>query len=305
MGTVLCVGEALISLTPTAGTRLGDTDRLHVGEAGAELNVAVHLSRLGLRARFAGRVGADPFGARIRSTLVAAGVDDTFLEEDPLRRTGLYVKDPRGATTGMLYYRGGSAATAYRQVPRAAMDGVTHVHVTGITPALSADCRALVEALLRQRAVPVSFDVNYRLALWPPEEAGTVLLDLARRAAIVFVGLDEAGQVWGCRRPEDVRALLPEPAHLVVKDGSGPAVAFVGQEAVTEPAPAVEVVEPVGAGDAFAAGYLAATSLGRPPRTALRWGHTLAASVLRSLGDHGSTPARAVLEALDENGAPR
>lgn len=296
MTGVLCVGEALVSLTPVSGV-LETTERLHVAEAGAELNVAIHLGRLGVPVRYAGRVGADPFGTRIRSSLARAGVDTTFLEDDGARPTGLYVKDARNGDTRMLYYRSGSAGSSYDALPPAALDGMSHVHVTGVTPALSAGCRSLVERLL-DIGPPVSFDVNFRPALWSAADAGPVLLDLARRADTVFVGLDEAEAVWGCTTPNAVRELLPEPSQLVVKDGGRGAVVFAGRSVVTEPAIAVEVVEPVGAGDAFAAGYLAALELGHQARTALRWGHAVAASVLRDLGDHETTPDRAALAEL-------
>lgn len=301
MSTVLCVGEALISLTPLGGMSLNDAAQLHVSEAGAELNVALHLARLGVPTRFAGRVGADPLGARLRRTLEEGGVDARYLEEDPTRRTGIYLKDPLGASTTVHYYRKGSAATAYREIPEAATTGVGHVHLSGITTALSKDCRHLVGSLLTRRGFRTSFDVNYRAALWSPVEAGDLLRDLSRRADIVFVGLDEAAAVWGTTTHDDVRRLLPQPAELVIKDGPRAAVAFVGDRVYREPAPVVEVVEPVGAGDAFAAGYLAARHKSRDPATALRWGHALASSVLQVLGDHETDLDEAALEQLDDD----
>ncbi|MBC9822640.1 sugar kinase [Terrabacter sp. MAHUQ-38] len=303
MGAVLCVGEALISLVAPAGTPLESADELFVSAGGAELNVAVHLARLGVATRFAGRVGSDAFGRRLRRTLEDAGVDAAHLEEDPDRVTGMYVKDVTGSVTTMRYYRSASAATTYRHVPDQALHGVEHVHLTGITPALSADCLALVQDLLGAHRVHTSFDVNYRRALWDPAVAGGVLEGLAQEADTVFVGLDEAAEIWGCATARDVRRVLPRPAELVVKDGAHEAVAFVGSEIVSVPAPRVEVVEPVGAGDAFAAGYLAARTLDREPEVALRWGHGLAGAVLQQLGDHGIHVGREQLEAMAEGGA--
>jgi 2-dehydro-3-deoxygluconokinase len=298
MSAVLCVGEALISLTPPAGASLLTTSDLVVSAGGAEVNVAVHLARLGVPTRFAGKVGADTFGARLRRTLEEAGVDTRYLEDDPDRPTGLYVKDAHGSGTTMRYYRSGSAATTYRRVPDDALVGAAQVHLTGITPALSPECRELVRDLVGDSNRRTSFDVNYRRALWEPDEAGDVLACLARRAQTVFVGLDEAADVWGCHTPEDIRELLPEPAELVVKDGPHPAVAFVGDQVLRVPAPHVDVLEPVGAGDAFAAGYLAARHLGHDPGRAMHWGHTLAGAVLQVLGDHGAAADRSILEEL-------
>ena len=124
--------------------------------------------------------------------------------------------------------------------------------------------------------------------------APEVLFALADRADIVFVGLDEAQALWG----EDladaaaVRALLPGPRTLVVKDGSRAATAFVGPLSHTVPALGVEVVEPVGAGDAFAAGFLAGRRRYEDPVRALRLGHLTAASALRVTSDHGPLPPK-------------
>lgn len=298
MSTILCVGEALISLTPPVGTPLQEASDLLISTGGAEVNVAAHLARLGVPTRFAGKVGDDPFGVRLRQTLAELGVDTRYLEVDPDRPTGLYLKDANGSGTTMRYYRSTSAATSYRHVPDEALDDVKHIHLTGITPALSDDCRELVEDLLARPHVRTSFDVNYRSALWGVAEAADILQSLAEQADIVFVGLDEAGDVWGCRTVDDVRRLLPQPSELVVKDGAREAVAFTGSQVVRVPAPIIEVVEPVGAGDAFAAAYLAARHHGRDPEDALRWGHALAGAVLQVLGDHGVAMDRTRLEEL-------
>jgi 2-dehydro-3-deoxygluconokinase len=302
MSAVLCVGEGLISLTPPTGIPLESATELVVSTGGAEVNVAIHLARLDVPTRFAGKVGADPFGARLRHTLDNAGVDTRHLEEHPDLPTGLYVKDATAGTTTSRYYRQGSAARTYRRVPNAALVGVGHVHLTGITPALSDDCHALVRDLLGLEHVRTSFDVNYRRALWDVPEAAQVLRSLASQADTVFVGLDEAGEVWGSETPEEVRRLLPQPSELVVKDGSHEAVAFVGSQVHRVPAPPVEVIEPVGAGDAFAAGYLAARHFDLDSDRALRWGHALAGTVLRVLADHALID-RAILENQAREGA--
>lgn len=298
-GIVLCVGEPLIALTPEAGESLESADRFTVAEGGAELNVAIHLARLGVPVRFAGRVGDDPLGRRLRATLSREGVDVSALALDEALPTGLYLKEPGQGGTAVHYFRRGSAATILDRLPDGARDGVAHVHVTGIVAALSDACRSLVLGLLAdQRSYAVSFDVNYRPALWEPGVAAPVLMNLARHADIVFVGLDEARRLWRADSPQAVRSLLPQPAEVVVKDGERPAVAYVrGEPTVVEPALTVDVVEPVGAGDAFAAGYLATRLDGGDVRSALRVGHALASDVLRANSDHGAPPDPGLLAA--------
>ena len=154
------------------------------------------------------------------------------------------------------------------------------VHLSGITPALSASCAALIDTVIdRVAAGPgtLAFDVNHRAALWAPGAAASALLPLARRADLVFVGLDEAECLWHTATADDVRALLPEPTTLVVKDGDVGATEFRRaarrrRPHVRAPAIRIEVVEAVGAGDAFAAGYLAALLQGADAAARLqRW----------------------------------
>jgi 2-dehydro-3-deoxygluconokinase len=294
---IVCVGESMVVLTPDPLGALASAETLRRGAGGAESNVAGYLAPLGVRVAWASRVGADPFGAFVHATIAAAGVDCRWVTTDPDAPTGIYFKDPG---RGVHYYRRGSAASRlgpplWNVVTPAAP---RWLHLTGITPALSDSCRALVEAALYERAVPgaaVSFDVNYRPALWEPGTAAPVLRDLASRADLVLVGLDEAEALWGCATADDVRALLPAPPTLVVKDGAVGATAFGADGRVFVPANAVEVVEPVGAGDAFAAGYLFGTLRNLPPEARLRLGHTLAAAALGSTGDTGAAPPADVL----------
>ena len=161
-------------------------------------------------------------------------------------------------------------------------------HISGITPSLSASCAALIESVLdraQHSDTVVSFDVNYRAALWPIDEAGPALLALARRADIVLVGLDEAEVLWGTTTPEEVRALLDAPGILVIKDGDVGATEFSAEGTVFVPAHTVDVVEAVGAGDAFAAGYLSGYLTGLTPEQRLGLGHDRAALVLQSTTD--------------------
>jgi 2-dehydro-3-deoxygluconokinase len=282
---VLCVGEALVALTPPRGESLVTAGELHVSSAGAEANVAVHLARLGVPARFAGGVGNDPLGRRLARSLSSAGVDLSALELDPELPTGLYLKDPSAIGTNVYYYRSESPITRLDRLPPEALTAVDHVHLSGITPGLSAACLRLTRSLL-EGPHTTSFDVNYRSPLWSVEEAAPLLLGLARRADLVFVDQDEAHRLWGAVAAADVRALLPD-VELVVKDGAHAAYAFLGAHHADAQALRVDVVEPVGAGDAFAAGYLSARRAGDSLAASLRVGHALAAHVLTSVHDQG------------------
>jgi 2-dehydro-3-deoxygluconokinase len=305
-GPVTCIGETMAALIPEPAAPLDGAGLLEIRIAGAESNVAMYLADHGVPARWVSALGDDPFGHRIRAEVAASGVDISGVRIDPHRPTGLLVKDPGTEGTRVHYYRRGSAASALTPdlLDDDAVRSAGLIHLSGITPALSAGCRNLVTALLEpdiaERPCPVSFDVNHRAALWTDGAAATVLLGLARRADITFVGLDEAQALWGDGLADAfaVRDLLPQPPILVVKDGARAATAFDGPRVHTAPAPRVEVIEPVGAGDAFAAGFLAGLLRGEKPVRALRLGHLTAGAALRVTGDHGPLPDRARLAEL-------
>ena len=293
---VVTVGESMILVTPAGSESLESAKAFTLDVGGAESNVAVHLHQMGHRVRFLGAVGDDALGRRICYTLRSAGLDISHVKIDPEASTGVYFKDPGQA---VYYYRSGSAAS--RLGPEAVTDEVLNnasvVHLTGITPALSDQCRALafdVAHRARRAGVIVSVDVNYRPALWPIEIAANHLLKLCQLADIVFVGLDEARQVWGCTTPADVRALFPNVARVVVKNDSVGATEFQGDDEVFVASRPVEVVEAVGAGDAFAAGYLSGVLQGFSSESCLRLGHERAEKTLLSMADYPKTDDQGV-----------
>ncbi|MFC7846961.1 sugar kinase [Arthrobacter sp. NPDC057388] len=304
---VVCVGETMAVVAPPATESLAIAEECLLGIGGAESNVATQLAELGIAVAWAGRVGRDAFGERILHTLAGRGVDVSRAEEDANAPTGVYFKEPdTGSGARTLYYRQGSAASRMEpgDLTRWGLKTAPWVHISGITAALSPGCRSFLEVLFDARTAsgaPISFDVNYRAALWSATDAAPVLLELARRAEVVLVGLDEAGTLWECATAEDVARLLPEPAHLVVKDGGTEAVEFIrapdGAEQIHRaPARPVKIIEPVGAGDAFAGGYLAGLLRGATPGDRLSLGHSVAAWTLGTRGDyrpgHGLTAPR-------------
>lgn len=162
------------------------------------------------------------------------------------------------------------------------------VHLSGITPALSPSCSALVDAIFERldwKRRLVSFDVNFRAGLWRVADAAPRLHRLAQRADIV-VGLDEAELLWGARTPDEVRSLLHAPDRLVVKDSDVGATEYSPAGETSVPALKVDVLEAVGAGDAFAAGYPGATLDGHGATERLMAGHRRAALALRSMSDY-------------------
>ncbi|MFJ6194643.1 sugar kinase [Micromonospora sp. NPDC092111] len=301
---VVTVGESMVVLSPDPAGSLERADRLGVSVGGAESNVATGLAGLGHRAGWVSRVGDDPFGRRVLRHVAAAGVDTSLVSVDPDAPTGVYLKDPSPGGTAVHYYRAGSAAS--RLGPQVLDDpglaGVRLLHLSGVTAALSPSCAALVRRAVTDRPLPaarVSFDVNHRARLWPADVAAPVLRRLADRADVVLVGLDEARALWGVADPGAVRDLLPGPELVVVKDAEVGATALPRTgPAVFVPALRVPVREPVGAGDAFAAGYLSGLLRGLDPQRCLRLGHLCAAPTLTVPGDTAPPPGRALADRL-------
>ncbi|WP_223245151.1 PfkB family carbohydrate kinase, partial [Streptomyces sp. CBMA156] len=182
----------------------------------------------------------------------------------------------------------------------ALLTGARLLHLSGITAALSDDCLALLRALLADRRPGrvVSFDLNWRPSLWRDRDPA-VLPPLLDAADLLLLGADEAEAAFGTGDPAALRRRFPAPATVVVKDAANQVTAMDREgTAVTEPALVVEVVEATGAGDAFAAGYLAGTVRGLDQRRRLRLGHLSAACALTAHGDQAELPDAAVVAAL-------
>jgi len=306
---VVTMGETMVSLRTGTPLRLGGT--LSMTMAGAESNVAIGLARLGHTVRWGGRGGADELGAYILRTLRAESVAVDTVVVDAERPTGLMLAERRVADVSRVsYYRAGSAGSALSASDAAAClaDAPRVLHVTGITPALSESAaEAVTEAIdlaLRAGAL-VSVDVNYRSKLWTPGQARLVLAELVRRAHIVIASEDELGLVAPMDEPAAAKELAASGvSQLVIKRGANGATVWHDGEAHHAQAIAVPVLDTIGAGDAFTAGYLSGVLDGLSPAEALRRGTVTGAFAVSAVGDWEGLPTRNELSLLDiETGA--
>jgi 2-dehydro-3-deoxygluconokinase len=318
MSEVVTLGECLVTLVAERPGPLADATSFHRFVAGAEANVAVGLVRLGHAVTYIGRVGDDGFGAAIRRQLRGEGVDTSFLATDPGAPNGVMIRERPGLVPAqVLYYRRGSAgsrvsATDVDEAERAgAFVDARWIHLTGITPALSADACAAVEraiAVGRDAGATISLDINLRRRLWSDEAAAPVLRDLAGRVDVLLGSADELAVLAG--RPIDGDDDPSELARATLDLGPTIAVAKLGAagaravergatDAVHRDAvPLTSVVDPVGAGDAFCAGFIAARLEGRGLSEALDDANACGAAVASALGDQGGLPDRAAVDAI-------
>ncbi len=317
MTEVVTLGECLIAFVATASGPLSEAATFERFVAGAEANVAVGLARLGHPVAFIGRVGADGFGDAIRRRLIGEGVHSAALTTDPHSTTGLMFRERRVlGPAQVVYARRDSAGSqlSVADVDRAAAGGAFEaarwLHLTGITPALSAGARAATDHaidLARAAGATVSLDLNLRRRLWSDDAAAPVLRGLAGRVDVLFGSPDELAVVTGLRHDDDPAALARAavdlgPAVVVAKLGAAGALALdrdVPELPVTRSGiPLPVVVDPVGAGDAFCAGFIAARLDGTDLAEALEIANACGASAAAALGDQTGLPDRAALAAI-------
>jgi len=302
---VVTFGETMGSIRSAGLLRHGGAMSMSLG--GAESNVAIGLARLGHTVRWGGRLGADDVGAFALRTLRSEGVDTATVVRDPDRATGILLIEKRVADISRVaYYRAFSAGSAVEAADvRESFDASTRVlHLTGITPALSesaAEAALWAAGRARELGVLVSFDVNYRARLWSPDAARTTLAAIAALADVVFASDDELHLIAaGDDEASRVRVLLDGGVREVVltRGGDGSAV-FTATESAASAARSVAVVDTIGAGDAFTAGYLSALLDGLPLADRLDRGAVLGAFAVSASGDWESLPLRSELALLD------
>lgn len=303
---VITAGETMLLGVPARSGRLRHAHSLELKIGGAESNVAIALSRLGISAAWISYLSADETGQLVLDRVRGEGVDTSLTRRVEGYSTGLYLRDYLGTKARAYYYRRGSAAStmAPGAFDAGYLDGTRFLHLTGVTPALSRSCAEFVSwaaRMARERGVRVSFDVNYRSRLWSPKEAKSFVEELMPEVDLLFVGDEEARALWG-RDDEDFVWGMAErgPKEVILKRGAAGCLALIEEATVELPAFGVAQVDPVGAGDAFVAGYLAGHLWNSHPKERLRVANAMGALSVATLGDYEGLPDRVELrEFLD------
>lgn len=302
---LMTLGEALIVLDPLSRGPLRHVGGFEKNLGGAELNVAVGLSRLGHRAGWAGRLGDDEFGKEILAFARGEGVDVSGATLDPEAPTGLYFKEWRAlGQLRVYYYRAGSAASRMR-FEEADLEHLLSgeiLHLTGITSALSEGCHDLVERLFSaadERGVTVSFDVNLRWRLFEGRDPRKTLAPLAARADLLFLSDDEAELLFDGSDPGSIREARRDiRAETVVVHGAEGAFAVEEAGVFEKAAYKVDVVDTVGAGDAFVAGFLSGRLRGWSTEECLDLANACGACAVTVPGDLKGLPTNEEVLAL-------
>lgn len=264
---VVTVGETMALMHSSTIGSLAHLPSVDLAIGGAESNLAIGLRRLGVPTAWVSRVGADPLGARVVREIRAEGVE-VHCPTDPQRPTGLMIKShPTGSTTRVDYYRSGSAASALTpaDLPEHLIEQAEILHVSGITPLLSTSAHATVVTAVRRAAaagVRVSLDVNHRSRLGSRDDLAHRLTEVLEHVDLLIGGPEELALLTpdldGSAPAPLLEALARPGRQVVAKLGPDGAAALADGQLHQAAGHAVDVVDTVGAGDAFVAGYLSA-----------------------------------------------
>lgn len=315
---VVLIGEAMGLFSANESGKLDDASYFSKTVAGAEVNVSIGLSRLGMEVELITRLGEDYFGRYILKFLESEGIGTEFVSFDEESNTGFMLKskteegDPETA-----YYRKGSAFSELSiedLIDLVDFKKVKVLHITGIPSAVSRSVRSTIYYLMgkaKESGTFITFDPNLRPALWEDEETmKKVLNELATYADVILPGIEEARILTDLEEPDDIAEFYFEKGvkYIVIKMGpSGAYVKGVGKEIVFVPGfKAEKVVDTVGAGDGFAVGIISGYLDGLSLEEAAVRANAIGAIQVQNLGDNEGLPDRkTLLDFIEKQSAKR
>jgi len=298
MYDVVTFGEAMVRLSPPHFQRLEQAQSLDVHAGGAELNVAVGVTRLGMKSAWISKLPKNPLGYLIRDRAQAYGVDCSHIVWSERGRAGIYFLElgasPRASS--VLYDRAGSAISMVQSGEidwTKAFTGSRHFHVSGITPALSPSASEVtLEAMkaAKKEGLTVSYDLNYRKKLWSPGDAKKVQEPMMADVDILITTEEDTNVVFGIKE-KDYEAVAEKLAQtfklkvvaitlredLSVWKNNWTAIAYQDGKIFRDRKYEVEIVDRVGAGDSFTAGFLYGWLEGKDAQKGVRYGNAFAA----------------------------
>jgi sugar/nucleoside kinase (ribokinase family) len=288
---LIAAGEAMLAMAPPPGETLRTCRTVHVDHAGAESNTCVGLARLAFRVAWVSRLGCDAAGDRILNALSAEGVDTRWVARDQERPTGLMLKDP---AAGVQYYRTGSAASALTPADLAGVPvaDARAVLVSGVTALIGREPHATGLLLLASARGFRIVDPNLRRGLWGSDRRVELVLAFVDRCDILLGGANELEELVGRGDVETMarRCAARGPREVVVRDADRVHALTAEGEWIDVDIRRDSAVDPIGAGDAFNAGYIAVRLRGGSVADAIRAGIRCGAAVTASMSDTEGFP---------------
>ena len=309
MPELITIGETMAVMSPKEQGPLRYVSEYKLRMAGAESNVAVGLCKLGHTAGWISRVGEDEMGAYVLNAVRAEGVDCSHVIVDEDHRTGLMLKEMGNGETKVYYYRENSAAShlCSKDLDKRYLSKAKIIHLTGITPVLSKSCEGAVvsmAAYAKQKGILLSFDPNIRKKLWKERDYSGLMQDILYMSDIALLGRDEAYQIMGTEETKEIIDRLREEGvrYIGLKDGgNGAWVADHDSMEFIAPYPC-RTIDPIGAGDAFNAAFLAGILEGRSLSESGRMAAIAGALATETPGDIEGYPSMKQLQRKLDSG---
>lgn len=306
------LGEAMAMFVAKTPGQLADIEEFHRSLAGAEVNVAIGMARLGFEASYISKVGKDSFGQFIRQAISKENIRTDWISESANHATGFMLKSnvTDGSDPKVEYFRRNSAASTLSatDIDNTLFKAGAHLHLTGVAAAVSVPMRDAAKhalELAKKQGCSVSFDTNLRPSLWPNQATMVATInEFAFASDIVLPGIEEGKILANSDQPEVIADFYLQRGvkTVIVKLGSKGAYFKTrnGESGIVAGFPVVKVVDTVGAGDSFAVGVISALLDGKTIEQAARRGNLLGSLTVQVRGDSEGLPTRAHLNDLEK-----
>lgn len=297
---VITIGDAMIAMCPEKKGPILFSNTFERKVGGAELNVAIGCARLGLKVGWISRLGNDDFGKYILKTARGEGIDVSEVKQVDGYNTSVYFREvlSDGASRS-FYYRSNSPTETLNMndVNEDYFKNSKVLHITGVLPSINEHNRAIILdaiEIAKRNNMIVSFDPNIRLKMWTKEEARNFINKILPNVDILLVGDEEIEVLLG---HSDIKIAIEEfhdnygIETVVVKRGAKGAIGSDGKNSYDVPGIKPRaLIDTVGAGDGFAAGFLTATLNGKELKESIEFANAVGSIVVGVEGDNEGLP---------------
>jgi 2-dehydro-3-deoxygluconokinase len=301
---VVSIGETMVLFTPHTKGQMRYARDFGSHIAGAETNTLIGLSKLGHQVGWISRVGRDEFGANILSMVRGEGVDTSQVIVDEKASTGIFFKEVLSESNIRIYYYRNHSAASFlspKDIKEEYIADSRYLYITGITPALNANCREAVFFsihMAKKNGIKVIFDPNLRQKLWSREEAKKTLLEISALSDVVLPGVSEGEFLFGtkdCQKMAERFHRLGVETIIIKRGEKGAYYSTSHCHGFVDGYRVEKLVDPVGAGDGFSAGVLSGMLDGLSLEESVRRGCAIGAMVTTVSGDIEGLPDRELL----------
>jgi 2-dehydro-3-deoxygluconokinase len=300
MNDVITIGDAMITFNPATTGPMRYVSSFERKVGGAELNVAIGCSRLGLKTGWVSRLGNDEFGRYIYNFVRGEGIDVSQIELVDGYPTSLNFKEIMEDGSGRTFYYRSNSPTSTLTIDtldESYLKNTKILHVTGVFPgvdkAKNVELIKYAISTAKKNGVLISLDPNIRLKLWSKEEATAALREFLPYIDILLTGVEEAELLLGVSNPQDIIEKSKEfgISYVAIKQGDKGSIGYHdGQTIEAPPVKAKKVVDTVGAGDGYDCGFLYGVLNQLPLEKTLHLANTIGSMVVSVSGDNEGLP---------------